>query len=172
MRERGVTNNVTQSYALPDWVVYKLDIMNFFKRILAWSSRRKGRSKKKGRYGHGNGDGDGGRSILAHQESNSRTSDAPSWPSPSMLIELGARRTAVSYESLHIAPSAQTRNDVTGSQESNARPTSGITRSRRSEEAFNITATASPNNSRPVSTIASALNQQLVDEGLAGAHLS
>lgn len=89
-----------------------------------------------------------------------------------MLIELGARRTPASYESLYIAPSAQTRNDAIGSQEcSNARPTSDITRSRRSEEASNIAATGSPNHSHPLSVISSALNQQLVDEKLAGALL-
>jgi hypothetical protein len=156
--------------------------MNFFKRIFGWSIRGKGKLKKR-RHEHHNVDGGrngSGVSLDANRESNSATSDTPSWPSPRMLMELGVRRAAASRETLSIAQSAKTRNDVIGTQKnSTAQATSNSDilmnpRSIYSEQTspYHQSNIAVAGSLHPFSTIAPTPSDQLADEKFGGAYLS
>lgn len=152
--------------------------MNFFKRIFAWSPRGKGKSKKRRRHELSNNGGSA--EMRPRRGSNSATSDAPSWPSPTMLIELGARRAAASCETLPIAQSAQTPNNasvlVIGSQETSNADISTKTPSRYSEETphtqCNIAVTGSSSHLPPVFAVAPASGEQSADERWVGNGMS
>lgn len=148
--------------------------MNLFKRIFGWPFRGKGRlgGRRDERRNAGRGRNTSGASLHVDRESNSMTSDTSSWPSPHMLMELGARRAAASNESLSIVQSSQSRNDIlpTSNPDISINPHSRYSERTLPYHQSGTTVSRSSIHLRPFSAVAPTLNDQLADEEFEGAY--